>query len=87
MAIDLATLRKLETLPASGLAAARDEHEPMVVLVRLRKGATRPTYVAPRAEISAEIFSAVVQAADLRRLEGDPAVESIALSRDLPVIR
>lgn len=87
MAINLASLRKLETVPASELVHARGDEEHVVVLVRLRKGATRPEYVALRAEISPEIFSAEMPAGDLRRLERDPAVESVALSRELPLIK
>lgn len=87
MAINLALLNKLETLPASGLASARADGERVVVMVRLRKGAKRPSYVAPRAEFSPELFSAEMPAGDLRRLELDPSVEAVSLSRDLPIIR
>lgn len=87
MAIDLATLRKLESLPASAQSVPRGGSERLSVIVRLRKGSERPSYVEPRAEISPEIFTAVIAASDLRVLEGDPAVEAVSISRELPNIR
>jgi len=87
MPVNLASLRKLETVPASELANGRSDKDRVVVLVRLHKGASRPEYVAARAEISPEIFSAEMPAGDLRRLEHDPAVASVSLSRDIPLIK
>ena len=87
MTINLASLQKLETLPASEAAVPRANDEPVVVLVKLRKGAFRPDYVRARGEISSQIFSAEMPASDLRRLEVDPAVESVSLARQLPILR
>lgn len=86
MPVDLKTLKKMEPSPASAQSAQRNDEEHLVVLVKLRKGWACPTYVSPRAQIGPEIFSAEVLAGDLVRLEADPAVESMSLSRTLPVI-
>jgi hypothetical protein len=87
MPIDLKSLKKLESLPASAQVQDRNEHERLVVLIKLRLGASRPSFVAARSDISAQIFSAEIAASDLQRLEADPAVESVSLSRALPTIR
>jgi hypothetical protein len=86
MAIDLKSLKKLESLPASAQAEVRGDDERMVVLVKLRKGATRPSYISPRSEISAQMFSAEIRAGDLAQLEADPAIESVSLARQLPSV-
>ena len=86
MAINLASLRKLETLPASAQAKEREGGELVAVLVKLRKGMDRPAYITARGEFSATLFSAEIPASDLARLEADPAVESVSLSQRLPVI-
>jgi hypothetical protein len=86
MAIDLKTLRKLESGPPSRQGIARDADQRLVVLVKLREGAPRPPYVSFRSTFSPQFFSSEVSVAELHRLESDPAVESVALSRPLPVI-
>lgn len=86
MAIDLKKLRKLESLPASEFVRSRQEDERLVVLVKLRAGSARPEYVAPRGRISDRIFSVEIRAGELRRLEADPAVESVSMSRVAPVV-
>jgi hypothetical protein len=86
MAIDLKSLKKLESLPASAQAGQRGDNERMLVLVKLRKGATQPSYVSARSEISAQMFSTEISAGDLARLEADPSVESVSLSRKLPIV-
>lgn len=87
MAIDLKSLRKLESVPASEQARERDEDERVLVLIKLRAGAAPPAYVAQRSRISQELFSSEISVADLRRLESDPSVESVALSRPLAYTR
>jgi hypothetical protein len=84
--MDLKSLRKLETLPSSAQAKPRGDDERVLVLVKLRDGAAQPSYVVPRARMGTGIFSAEVRAGDLSRLDSDPAVESMSLSRPLPVI-
>jgi hypothetical protein len=85
MAIDLKLLRKLETLPASALAGGWEDADRLVVLVKIREGSCRPDYVTVRSNISQRIFSAEIQADDLRRLQADPSVESFSLSRTVPI--
>jgi hypothetical protein len=85
MAIDLKSLRKLESGPVSHLGFARNENERVVVVVKLREGAERPPYLPVRSQFSSRFFSSEVSITDLRRLEADPAVESVALSRPLRV--
>ncbi|MGV1760583.1 hypothetical protein ACQZ6F_27120 [Rhizobium sp. A22-96] len=85
--MDLKSLRKLETLPPSTQARPRNGEEMVLVLTKLRAGFTIPTYVTPRAKIGDQMFSAQVRTADLERLEADPAVESMSLSRSVPVIK
>ena len=83
MPIKLSSLTKLETPAASDSAHVRRDDERLVVLVKLRGGAARPTYIKARGDISSEMFSAEIRSADLVRLENDPAVESISVSRKI----
>jgi hypothetical protein len=87
MAIDLSKLRKLETPSASVQSRQPSDDEKMVVLVKLRQGFARPSYLVPRGEISAAMFSTEVPASALQRIESDPAVESVSISKLLPSIR
>lgn len=86
MPIDLNSLKKLETLPRSAQTGQPAEGTRVVVLIKLHPGAERPEFLAPRAEISPDLFSTEVDVADLERIEHDPAVASMALSRALPMI-
>ncbi|CAL8980771.1 hypothetical protein GJ689_23825 [Rhodoplanes serenus] len=86
MPIDLKSLSKLESLPASATAKPHADDDPLVVMVKLRKGSNRPAYLSPRAEFGPSLFSAEIKAETLTRLEADPAVESVSLSRRLPGI-
>jgi len=83
MAIDLKSLRKLESPSAAAQARVCDENERVLVLVKLHPGAERPAYIEARSQISNRMFSSEISVADLQRLEADPAVESISLSRKL----
>jgi len=83
MTIDLKSLRKLEAPSVSAQARECDENERILVLIKLHPGAAPPTYIEPRGQISDQLFSSEILAADLPRLEADPAVESISLSRKL----
>lgn len=87
MAIKLSDLRKLQSVPPSSYTRALSGDEQMVVLVKLRPGFARPTYLAARGEFSSALFSAEVPASMLPRLETDPAVESVSISQRMPVIR
>ena len=82
MTIDLKSLKKLESLPAS--CTDPDDGATLLVLVKLRAGAPCPDYVTLRAEVSACMFSAEINAGMLPKLEADAAVESVAVSRVLP---
>ncbi|PDT44744.1 hypothetical protein CO661_27020 [Sinorhizobium fredii] len=84
--MDLKSLRKMESLPPSMQVHSRSDDETVVVIVKLRENVQFPSYVTPRAKISDRMFSAQMRAGDLVRLEKDPAVESMSLSRSLPVI-
>jgi len=88
MTIDLKSLRKLESLPASApTRLGEDDDASLLVLVKLRTGASCPDYVARRGELSDCLFSAEVTASTLVRLEADDAVESVAVSKLLPGMR
>jgi hypothetical protein len=85
MPIDYKALKKLETLPASAQAMRDDER--LLVLVKLRKDGRRPVGISARAEIGPQIFSAEIAAGELKRLETDPDVESVSISRRLPLMK
>ena len=87
MAIDYKSLKKLETLPGGGEEGSRADDERLLVLVKLRKDGRRPDYVPARAEIGPQIFSAEISVGDLTLLESDPNVESVSISRRLPLIK
>jgi hypothetical protein len=82
MPIDLRSLHKLD-FSAAPTALGSDR---LLVLVRLCDGAQRPGYIAARAEISHDLFSAEISVDELARLEEDPAVQSVELSRKVPPI-
>jgi hypothetical protein len=84
MNIDLGSLKKLESLPASATSRLASDDACLLVLVKLRSGAACPDYVALRGGISECMFSAEVTAGTLVRLEADDAVESVAVSKVLP---
>lgn len=87
MTIDLKSLRKLESLPASAPTRLGEDDASLLVVVKLRTGASCPDYVARRGELSDCLFSAEVTASTLVRLEADDAVESVAVSKLLPGMR
>jgi hypothetical protein len=86
VAIDFKSLKKLESLTASAQAEPRSDDDRLVVLVKLREGATHPSYISPRARISSKIFSAEIRAGELARIETDPTIESVSISHRLPLI-
>lgn len=86
MSIDLHNLKKLESLPAS-IQSQYDDHMRVLVLVKLRDGASCPDYVVVRGSMSDCLFSAEITAEDLWRLEADEAVVSITVSQVLPGMR
>lgn len=79
---DFSAFKKIEGAPAIG-AAAPNALGRIDVLVKLHKGAARPSYVEPRAEFGTEMFSADVSPDQLPRLNDDPAVASVSLSKPL----
>lgn len=86
MPIDLSRLRKLEALPPSLQARGKSDDDRVVILLKLKEGEVRPSYVQLRMQLSEDILSAELKYRDLARLELDPAVESFSLSRAIPVI-
>ncbi|WOH52617.1 hypothetical protein [Bradyrhizobium sp. sBnM-33] len=86
MPIDFKSLKKLESLPAGSAARPPSSTDKVEVLVRLRKGAKRPSFVTPRTEISSQLFSAEIAFGDVERLQGDPNVESMSISQKMPYI-
>ena len=84
--MDFKSLRKMETTPYSTQTSAGSSSELVSVLVKVKKGHAPPLYVLSRAQICDDMFSAQVQASDIDRLENDDAVDSISLSRPLPLI-
>jgi hypothetical protein len=86
MPIDYKSFKKLETQPPSAQAEAL-EGQRLLVLVKVRAPDAAPSYVTPRAQIGPTMFSAEVSAVDLKKLEADPAVESVSISRRLPLIK
>ena len=86
MALDLKKLSKLETPPASVQAAGASGGDHVLVIVKLREGFVQTPYIEARAEYGPSIFSAEIEFSELARLEADPAVASVSLSRRLTSI-
>ena len=82
MPTDFSAFKKVEGAPAVTVAAPNRLGR-VAVLVKLCKGAMRPSYVVPRAEFGPEIFSAEIDPDQLPRLDADPAVASVSVSRPL----
>ncbi|MBY6262155.1 hypothetical protein EI613_09520 [Azospirillum sp. 412522] len=83
MPIDLASLRKLESPSARMMAEPLDDAQRIAVIVRLHADAQPPGCLAGGRAIAPGIVTGEIAAADLARLEADPAVRSMALSRPL----
>lgn len=86
MPVDFKSLKKLESLQPSETARDIADDERLLVLVQLRDGARKPEYVPARSDIASGMFTAEIRGQDLRRLESDPAVQSVAISRRMPAI-
>jgi hypothetical protein len=86
MASDFSRFRKLESLPASLQRLNGGERERVVVLVKIREGSAKPSYLDVRTAISKQIFSAEVGRAQMEKLERDPSVESFSVSRPVPLV-
>lgn len=86
MPIDFSSLRKMEAAPGATQARPPADDARVVVLVKLHSGAALPAFLTPRARIAPDMFSVEVAAGELARIEQDPAVASISLSRSLPMI-
>ena len=80
--MDFTSFKKIEGLPTLAQTAAGVAKR-VAVLVKLRKGAVRPTYITPRAEFGPEMFTAEIDSDQLQRLDADPAIESFSPSRAL----
>jgi hypothetical protein len=79
---DFSSFKRIEGVPAVA-AATTNTLGRVAVLVKMRKGAVRPSYVIPRAEFGPDMFSAEINHDQLPRLNADPAVASISLSEPL----
>ena len=86
MAVDLKSLKKLEALPPAAMAGAPGDDDRFMVLVKLREGAKQPAYILSRAKMGAKIFTGEILAKDLMRIDSDPDIVSVSLSRPLPLI-
>lgn len=86
MANDSSRFTKLEHLPPSLQVLGIAQQSPVVVLVKLREGSEKPSYVTVRTHISKTIFSAEIDCEGLEQLEQDPSVESFSISRPIPVL-
>ncbi|WP_421989611.1 hypothetical protein [Qipengyuania sp.] len=82
----MSSLKKIEGFPALREAADPARRERFLVLIKLAKDASVPDYTACRARFGRQIYSAEVDRSVLERLEHDPAVEAVSISRDLPLI-
>lgn len=86
MPLDYGSLRKIEGSPALRRAVPGNALKRLLILVRLRRGSETPDYIAWRGEPAPGFLSAVVADDELLRLEADPAVASISISRALPAV-
>ena len=86
MSVDLKTVRKLSSLPPSS-GALRNDDDRLVVVVRLKDGATQPTYIRTRAKMGSKILTGEIWGRDLKRIDSDPSIVSVSLSRPLPLIK
>jgi len=87
MPIDFKSLKKLESAPASLQSSRMDDRQRLLVLVKLRNIGKPPDYVTARAEIGPRMFSAEINVGDLKTLESDPEVESVSISRQVPLLK
>lgn len=85
MLIDLTKLSRLTDASAPQSSTQYADEDDVLVLVKLHAGAECPSYVTPRAVIAADLFSAQVTGAVLRKLESDPSVQSVSPSRLLEI--
>lgn len=83
MPMDFSSFKKIEGVPSPPHDPAAER---LSVLVKLHKGAARPSYVTARAEFGPDIFSADIDSDQLPLLDADPAVESISPAKALPRI-
>lgn len=83
MPTDFGSLKKLEGLPAMRRSQPGNALRRLLVLVKLHKGAQKPSYLDERAEFGPDVFSAEIGEEQLPALEADPAVKSVSISRSL----
>jgi len=85
--IDLARIHKVSDVDVAKTSTSHADDESFLVLVKLRPGAERPSYVTARACVGTGIFSALVTGAELERLEIDPSVQSVSISQQMQIGR
>ena len=73
---------KRESTPRPAPAAT----EQVEVIVKVKEADYVPSGVAVRAQVSPMLFTSVVPAGELARIEGDPKVQSVAVSSPLRTV-
>jgi hypothetical protein len=81
--MNLDDLRKLELTSQPGTDAIPDD-EPVSAIVKVREPNYVPSGVTVRSRIDETMFTTSCRAGQLRALESDPRVESVALAKRLP---
>ncbi len=77
--MDLKLLSKLETpRPSTISVSEKATAGTFPVIIKLRPGASEPTYVRVRSRFGPAILTADVHGVDLERLQGDDAVTSFS---------
>ena len=86
MPTDYSSLKRMDPLDLSRSGFAQGK-SPVEALVRLKEGASAPSYITARAWFGETLFSTQITQEELRRLEADPSVINVEPARKLPLIR
>jgi hypothetical protein len=73
-------------LPASAEARGLDPHHRYTVAIKVARPGYVPEGITVRAQAGESVFTAEVTGETLKRLEADPLVVSVSISRRLPLI-
>lgn len=76
---------KLSKLEPNGARPHAELQGVVSVIVKVREPGYRPPRIQLRAELGPQMFTADVHAADLPVLQADPKVESVSVSRPIPL--
>jgi hypothetical protein len=85
MAIDFKSLKNVDSGPGQ-IGRHRRPSGMVEVLITIRKRAKLPKFIRPRSRITAQKFAAEITLDEMQRAKEDPRVESIAITRKLPLI-